>query len=378
MSTDWIPEPPTTPEELAEAREEHGRAIALQAVLLVAAAVLFLLFTLPYEAAADFTRWGRENDLTGLFERFEREYVEDADRLQEHRILWLVGASIIKQGANERALNNTLERTGSDWRVRKNGFARGAPLLAAGVIDRLPLKPGDHVVSAVWFSNYRHDWMADNDSAEALAPFLLSCGEILQLDDLLWQDRIELCLNHPEQFFLVRDEFNTGAKRLWNHRVLDYNEPSVQWVPQVNKVPHAKEFLREGGYRGGGPDVTVPLSFEPDHVNVLGLYRMRERVLAAGAAFTVLRMPMHPAAEAERMPPEILEAWQSWDGPPGVPFVPVPGDWQEEHFWNYHHLNKAGRTKFALWLLPLLESGGLPAEVPEGWAYPLPPRPEGL
>ena len=378
MKTSWIPEPPTTPEELIEARAENRRAVVLQAALLVVAAVLFFVFTVPYKASADFTRFGRENDLTGLFDRFEHEYVEDADRLQEHRILWLVGASIIKQGVNEKALNNTLERTGSEWRVRKNGFARGAPLLAAGVMDRLPLKPGDHVVSAVWFSNFRHDWMVDNDSAEALAPFLLSCGEILQLDDLLWQDRIELCLNHPEQFFLVRDEFNTGLKRVWNHHFLGYNEPSVQWIPVVNKVTHAKEFLREGGYRGGGPDVTVPLSFEAEHVNVEGLYRMRERVLAAGAAFTVLRMPMHPDTEAERMPPEILEAWQSWTGPPGIPFVTVPGDWREEHFWNYHHFNKAGRTQFALWLLPQLEQAGLPAEVPEGWTDTVPPRPEGL
>ncbi len=376
--TSWIPEPPKTEAEVREAVVEGRRAVKLQAILVVVAAVLYGLFTSPYDLNDSFTLLGRDNDVTGLFERIDHEYVEQPKELQDHPIIWFVGASVIKQAFDEEALNQGLEAAGSSWRVRKHGFARGAPLLAAGMVERLPIKPGDVVVGAAWFSNFRGDWMKDNDSAEALVPYLLSCSEILQLSDILPQERLELCLNHPGDFFLIRDEWNTGLRRSWNHLALGYKEPRVQRVPKLNRGAHPKRFTREEGFRGGGPQVEGALVFDEEHVNVLGLRRMRERALAAGAAFAVLQLPVHASCESERMSPEAQAQWASYGGPEGIPFQAVPGAWSDDLFFDYQHFNSAGREVFQQWLLPLLAGDKLPAELPEDWVGPALPRPEGL
>ncbi len=239
------------------------------------------------------------------------------------------------------------------------------------------MKPGDLVVGSAWFSNFRGDWMKDNESAEALIPFLLSCGEILALDDLLPQDRLEFCLTHPQTFFLIRDEWNRGLRRSWNHLAWDRPAPKVQRIPQKNRGLHPKHF-RRGKFFGGGPQIEVPLVFDEDHVNVLGLRRMRERSLAAGAAFAMLELPVHEDCEEARMIPEAVAQWASWGGPEGIPFTEVPGTWPEELFFDYQHFNMNGREVFEQWLVPVLVGNQLPAELPEGWAGPALPRPEGL
>jgi len=376
--TSWIPEPPRTEAEVVEAVTENARAVRLQAVLVVAAALLYVLFTSPYDLDDSFTLYGRDNDVTGLFERIDHEYVDDAERLRAHPIIWIVGASIVKQAFDEEVLNQALANADSPWRVRKHGFARGAPLLAAGMVDQLPIKPGDLVVGAAWFSNFRGDWLRDNDSAEALIPFLLSCSEILALQDILPQERLELCMSHPQTFFLIRDEWNRGMRRRWNEVALGYDPPEVQQVPALNRGTHPKRFTREGGFRGGGPQVEEPMVFTEDQVNVIGLRRMRERALAAGAAFAVLELPVHSACEAERMIPEAVAQWAAWSGPPGIPFTPVPGTWPDELFFDYQHFNRAGRDVFLQWLLPTLVQDQLPAETPPGWTGPALPRPAGL
>jgi hypothetical protein len=374
----WIPEPPKTEAEIREAVEESARAFKLQVLLVVAAAVLYVLFTSPYDLDDAFTLYGRDNDVTGLFERIDHEYVEQADELQDHPIVWFVGASIVKQAFDEDTLNQGLADAGSPWRVRKHGFARGAPILAAGMIEQLPVKPGDLVVGAAWFSNFRDDWMKDNDSAEALIPFLMSCSQILHLSDILPQERLELCMNHPRNFFLIRDEWNRGLRRTWNHQVLGYNAPKEQVVPKLNRGKHPKRFTREDGFRGGGPQVEGPLVFDDDQVNVLGLRRMREAALGAGAGFTVLQLPVHSACEAERMIPEALAQWSAYGGPDGIPFQVVPGTWPDELFFDYQHFNSDGRDVFLQWLLPLIAQDQVPAELPPGWTGPALPRPEGL
>ncbi len=125
--TSWIPEPPKTDAEVAEAVAENRQAVRLQLVLIVAAAVLYALFTSPYDLDDDFTLFGRDNDLTGLFERIEHEYVEEPEELQDHPIIWFVGASIIKQAFVEDRVNQALEDADSPWRVRNHGMARGWP-----------------------------------------------------------------------------------------------------------------------------------------------------------------------------------------------------------------------------------------------------------
>lgn len=378
MSTSWIPEPPTTPAELAEARTENAHAIRLQALLAVAGAALFALFAGVYDLGDRFTLLGRDNDITGLFERIDGEYVERADQLRDTPIVWFVGASIVKQAIDEPAVNQALEDAGSPWRVRKHGFARGAPILAAGMVERLPIKPGDLVVGAAWFSNFRDDWMVDNDSAEALIPHLMDASEILQLSDISLQDRLELCLVHPSTFFLIRDEWNRGLRRTWNHRVLGYRAPEIQEIPRVNRGRHPQRFGSDDGFRGGGPQIEGALVFDDDHVNVVGLRRMRERALAAGAAFAVLELPLHSEAKDARMTPQAVAQWAAWDGPPGIPLTQVPGTWPDALFFDYQHFNAVGRIAFQHWLVPALVDHQLPAETPQGWTGPALPRPEGL
>jgi hypothetical protein len=367
-----------TPAELAEAERENRLAVRLQLVVGVVGLVLFMLFASVYDLDDAFTLRGRDNDVTGLFERIDHEYVEHSDRLREHPIVWFVGASLIKQAFDEDTLNQGLTDAGSPWRVRKHGFARGAPILAAGMIEKLPIKPGDVVVGAAWFSNFRQDWMKDNDSAEALIPHLLSCSQILGLTDILLQDRLELCLTHPGTYFLVRDEWNAGMRRAWNRLAYGAKSPKIQRIPQLNRGKHPNRFERDDGFRGGGPQVTKPLVFDEDHVNIVGLRRMRQAALSRGAAFAVLQLPVHSACESERMIPEAQAQWSAYRGPPGVPFTPVPGTWPDELFFDYQHFNKDGRAVFLQWLLPTLAKNQLPAELPTGWTGPDLPRPAGL
>ena len=130
MSTSWIPEPPKTPAELEEAAVENELSIRLQAVLVVALLALFWLFAGVYDLDDDFARYGRDNDLSGLFDRIEQESVEGAEALQEHPVALtaaataptLSGARSGRLGPTRGGISTAAARTGRTLRSFKKSY----------------------------------------------------------------------------------------------------------------------------------------------------------------------------------------------------------------------------------------------------------------
>ena len=78
------------------------------------------------------------------------------------------------------------------------------------------------------------------------------------------------------------------------------------------------------------------------------------------------------------MAPATLAQWTAYTGLEGIPFTTIPGDWPGSSFWDYQHLNGAGRDAFLEWLLPLLVNDRFPAELPTTWNGASLPPPVGL
>jgi len=304
----------------------------------------------------------------------------DEAALRSHpgeKVVWLVGSSIMREGVDTDTANELLAARGSEWRVAKFCQNRGATVLAAGLIPRLPIREGDVVVHNVAVQNFRSDWLDWTGIPMNRLSRMLSPGEMWALAELPLPDRLEQAAAMPPDFWRWHDETRRGITEFITH--LPFGELPKAPGPKVHFRFHTYE--RGRAFRRGVPKRELEVNgleegivdFSHNQVNAAALAPMRSRVARAGATFRLLDIPPSAYAQWRLQGPITRGQWDDWRSEqPELAYGPQLPD---ADFYDRRHPNFRGRATFTTWLVDWIEADmprGEPTRPPEDTIDPWP------
>ena len=120
-----MPKPIPPPPPLPTLEETQVGLSFLRRVVVIGLAVFFL-WTLLYQQTSILVEYGRDNSIAWTVWKAE-VFDEQAYRTEkDHKMVWLVGSSILRESFDEKELNQKLEEADIPVRVAKFGMDRGA------------------------------------------------------------------------------------------------------------------------------------------------------------------------------------------------------------------------------------------------------------
>ncbi|MFK7930430.1 MAG: hypothetical protein AB8H79_19735 [Myxococcota bacterium] len=309
------------------------------------------------------TRMGRVKEV-----HFILRDVREVDREATYGdapVTWIIGSSIARETFDAERIEARLAEAGSEHRVAKFAFNRGAPIFTQAIADDLPLRPGDRVVTSIAEGNFRLSWLEEAAAFDEYVQAILGPHEIFSLSDASFANQLEWSLGStpPSAFFRNQPAFRRGLVEvvgswfgLWKVK----SRRHVSYQPFTK----TKRTLR----KNADQDWTLPpdeLQLGPGQTNYDGLTWLIEDLEARGVDLTVVYVPGHPRLYEAFVKLESVEAVQEhFDGREELDYhrlAPRKG----KAYQDYKHPNDRGRPGFSDDLADLL----LTAQ-----GLPLPPR----
>ena len=358
---------PTSPPPPQPSLEETRAGVRLVYGLSAGFLAVYLLIASAYGYDARMVQYGRDD---GQSWNIWRARTLDEAEVRAHpggRVAWLIGSSVLRDSFDEAAINAALEERGSPWRIRKFGMPRGATGIAVGMLDELPVRPGDRVIHSVAMDNFRRRWLHYVGLPEDRVARLLSPGEMWAIDEYALQEKLEQAVGVPYDFFRYHEPYMNGLSAWFT--ALWWLEP-----PKKAKPKHYLRFRRteEGDWledqreRGEEDRNFFPLEevdMRPTQINVAGLATLRRAVSAAGAELHLLDIPYRQEYQRDFQEAAVAETWETWRASqPELSYFPqLP----EDHYYDLRHPNGAGRAILSAYFVDWM------AETPRGQPTPL-------
>lgn len=357
-----IPPPPPQPSP-----EETVLAIRYLRLLTAITLGFFLLLASRYQYDAFMVDYGRDD---GPSWALWRARTLDEARIRSHdggKIVWMIGSSVLRDSFDQPLINEVLAERGSEWRVFKTGMPRGAPGMAVGLLDELPVRPGDRVLHTVSMDNFHKDWIHHVGLPTRLIAQMRSPAEIWKIEEYAFQERLEYVAGVPYNFYRHHESYMTGLRRWLS--VVWFGRPPKKMRPgrhlTYRDLESARWLKRQ---RKQGEDSPNHMSIDDvdlsaSQFNVAGLEEMRRRTDALGATLLLIDVPYRQELAINFNTPAVRERWSEWRAlQPELSFFPqLP----EDHYYDLRHPNSAGRAALTRYLLDWME------ETPRG--RPTPP-----
>ena len=256
------------------------------------AVLLYAVVVAVVHEEAWFTRLGRSKGLMFALKEV-REFDRDAVAPDEP-ITWIVGSSITRDAFDAERVEARLRSAGSSHRVVKIAFNRGAPVFSQAILDDLPVRPGDRVVTSVAEDNFGWGWLTVTDDFSLYVQSALTPDEILALRDVPFSKRLEWTVGAlmPASFARSRDDFRKGLTAWVAHGLgLRARAPK----PRDRRSPFVRgsKTLKPTSRQDWTFDQSA-LVFGPGQSNWDGLNELRDEADLRGASLIVLYVPSHP------------------------------------------------------------------------------------
>ena len=329
------PIPPPPPQASAQ---ETERAVRLARTLYGVAILFFLAIAATYSPTGFPVDAGRDDSLTWNLWKLERLDVEALRSSGDGRVVWLVGASIMRDAADPERLAEQLPVG-----VAVFGIDRGASAVAAGFLDRLPVEPGDVVVHNVSGNNMRRDWIGFSGIPHWWLTTLFAPGDFWSLPELSVQERLEGSANYaPRRFWTNHDDVQSGwfveATPWLGHRSSELRHTAgnlretrrgfVRW--ELTEAERQGRFFHADAWDVG-----------PEQVNVWGLERIAASCRARGAELLLVEVPPTDQMVAQLYDDEIEALWAAEREKRGIErLTKVPDD----AYADFLHPNPTGRV----------------------------------
>ncbi len=342
-------EPPATSVDAAETR----RAVRLLAgICAVVVAIYAVIGGLVVRDDATLTAYGRRTHEIEFVSR--RAEALDRDAVYGDRpVLWITGSSITRESFDAEALAARLARAGLDWGVEKYAFDRGAPLFSWAFLDKMDVRPGDHVLTTVGIDNFRTDWLRYHGNTSSHIHYLVPPRKILAVQSLPVAERIDYALAWwlwPRSFWKQRDTFRDGLQEwlvYWFDPVIDHKRPRIvedharQPFQTKNAIADFDEIERLKQR-----NVLPAEDLEPSvgQVNWDALQAWAAEVEAAGATPWVVYVPHNPKYFEHFAGPEVVARFDAAMGTLGDRYVALP-QLVEREYMDYRHPNSSGRYR---------------------------------
>lgn len=349
---------------------ETRRAERLVHVVAIVGIVTYVLLALVVNREAYLVRLGRTQAIEFALARAES--LDRDAKWGDRKVVWVVGSSITRDAIDEEDLRTLLLAAGHDWGVEKYGFGSGAPIFTWPFTRRLPIRPGDEVVTSVAYDNFRAAWLAHHEGTSDYIQLLFTPDETFAVDELALSDRVEysLAATPPRAFWRWRDAFQTGTRRAWfglvNRGQLPTPKPRHGHEPYD---PHERyEGFEDKAPRARARLADDELQLDEAQINYAALMRWVAEAEAAGARPWVFHVPHHPQYYEAYIEPETVQRYHDALGAALPRFRALPAQ-PDEAYMDYKHPNSIGRPvltrELAAWL----------ADVPVDSLPVLPPKP---
>jgi hypothetical protein len=283
------PPGPPSPDE----RHETRRAVRLIAACAAVAVLIYAVLAGSMTDDAYLTRLGRTKEV-----HFVQRDVRELDRAAvagDAPVTWIVGSSITREAFDAEAIAAQLAAAGSAHRVLKFAFNRGAPVFSKPVLDDLPVRPGDRVVTTLSEDNFRADWLGNTGRYSLYVQSLLSPDEILALREESLATRIEWSLASvpPSAYARNREAWRRGVVREldWLIGVRSRGKPwtNVKYQPYTDAA-RSQARPRTRGWVFPAED----LRLEPGQPNFDALAELIDSAESRGATVIVAYVPGRP------------------------------------------------------------------------------------
>lgn len=340
------PDAPEDGEPTVEERRETRRALRWVAGCVLAVVAVYALVSAFVTDEAYLTRVGRYKELYFVL-RDVREV--DREALGDEPITWILGSSITRESFDAERIEARLREAGSEHRVVKFAFNRGAPVFSQAIADDLPLRPGDRIVTSVAEGNFRWGWLEEVADFSEYTQAILSPTECLALRDVALPTRLEWALagTPPAAFFRNQMNFRRG---LW--KTMQYGVGLRRSRPRIKDNVSYQPFTDTDGTlsENSRQDWTVPADevvLAPGQSNADGLQALVDDSRARGVDVVVAYVPGHPRLYEhfveERTVRQLFDHMEARDD---LTWVPLRARGHKAYM-DYKHPNNRGRPGFS-------------------------------
>jgi hypothetical protein len=335
-----IPPPPPQP-----SAAETVTAVRFVRVLSVIFAGLFLLIASRYHYDARMVDYGRDDGQSWIL--WKARQLDEAP-LRQHpggRVAWLVGNSVLRDGIHDEKLNEKLAEQGSPWRVAKFAAPRGAAGMSVGMLDELPIHAGDRLVVPVALDNFYRDWLHRVEMPNDRLGRMLSPGEIVELDELSWQERLEYAVGVPYNFYRHQEPYMAGQTRwftaLWWWETPKKEKPGYHLKFRRARDLNWLERLREAGWETRDPITPEQLDWSETQFNMAGLGKLRDFAAHSDVELKLIDFPYRQEYQLLLVSEEARTLWSDWRAAqPELSYFPQS---DEDSYYDLRHANRSGR-----------------------------------
>ena len=300
---------------------------------------------------------GRKHGLSWNLLRLQNLDMEARRAHDGGRIVWLVGPSILRDAVDEDALNEQLAANGAELRAIKLGTDRGAPGIAAGIVDRLPLRRGDLVISSASASNFRPNWLGFAAMPVRFVTQTSTPSEFWQTTEFDTRERLEGAVTYvPATFWAYREEAQIGATKAFQW----YWDGSPKRAKDTFHTRFRKMETHPDFQRGSLRKFVrrkrrqSPSRWDagPEQFNRRGLARMQATCDDAGVPLQLVDFPPTTLMQDALIHPEVETSWRALKDELGFVTLERPPD---EAFYDYMHTNALGREQHTRAMAALLQ-----------------------
>lgn len=334
-----IPPPPPLPTP-----EETQEGLFFLGWVLLAGVCIFFLWTMQYNQDSALVSYGRSSSIGWNVWKAETLSEEAYRGKENHRIVWLVGSSILRESFDEQSLNKRLEEADIQVRVAKFGMDRGAAGLSFALLRTLPIKKGDVVLHGVSPANFRKNWLKTVKIPSYRLMHLLSYADFWDISEWSLSEKLEQSIVFPYSYWRFHDDFTLGITESW-YALTQFRKPKKS-SPRYFLRFHTFKKKKEGAIKYGEQNFDFFPSqdndFSSDQLNIIGLKKMSEMVTRRGARLSLVDIQPSDVYIRDVLNPQLRDTWHTWKQENNVWDIP---SMPTTEYYDLKHPNRIGRKK---------------------------------
>lgn len=316
-------------------------------------AILFLLLSTRYQHDAPMVEYGREDGQSWML--WKARSLDEA-ALRDHpggKVAWFIGNSVMRDSFQQVPLNKALAAADSPWRVAKFAVARGAPGLSAGMLDELPIRAGDRIVSSVAIDNFYRDWLHEVDFPSDRLARMLSPAEILSIAEFSRQERLEYALGVPYNFYRHQEPYMAGQASwftaLWWMAPPDRERPGQAFNARKTTTVGWLDRRRDNSWSNFERITPERLDWSADQFHISGVAQLRAFAASNAVSLSLVDIPPRQELQVALVDPAARAEWLAWlAAQPEVSHFP---QLDEDQYYDLRHPNPAGRAVLTDYIL---------------------------
>jgi hypothetical protein len=346
-----IPPPPPQPSE-----EETKLAVRWSLSLLLSVFVVFVGLSQCYHSDAELLDYGRTNSMEWNLHKAKNLDMEKrrAHENGQGKIIWLLGSSIVREGFDEKWINQQLGINNSEYRIIKIGTNRGNAGIISGFIKYLDIKKDDIVLHDVPANGFKKDWIEFSAFTTYNLMLVLDKEAFWKLDEWTLADKLEQSSAVPVQFYANHDTYTKGLTR-WFTYLSDKKVPpkpkSKHYllyrkieVERYTTNPKHKSYIGKNG-----------LDFSAEQFNIQGLQKLEQLCENKQAKLILIHIPPRQEYLAKMMHQKTREQYQTYIKNLEQELYIFPQQ-AEDDYYDLTHPNFRGRKQLSQYLIDWLQN----------------------